>query len=80
MSSFLYQLTAAAEGVYIWGGSGGQKDNYIHTHTRVQNVGYAIKTMEMYQSSELVDHFVIYIPWLLPPDLCILLALYAHAR
>ena len=50
---------AAAEFVYIWGGSGGQKDNYIHTHKRFHNMGYAIKTMEMYQSSELVDHFVI---------------------
>ena len=25
---------AAAEGVYIWGGSGGQKDNYIHMKSR----------------------------------------------
>ena len=38
---------AAAEGVYIWGGSGGQKDNYIHTHTRLHILGYAIKAMEM---------------------------------
>ena len=29
-------------------GSGGQKDNYIHTHTRLHNLGYAIKTMEMF--------------------------------
>ena len=41
------------------GGSCGQKDNYIHTHTRLHNMGYAIKKMEMYQSSELFDHFVI---------------------
>ena len=51
--------SAAAEGVYIWGGSGGQRDNYIHT--RVHNMGYAIKlkTVEMCQSSEFADHFVI---------------------
>ena len=47
---------AAAEGVYIWGAV--QKDNNIHTHTRLYK-GYAIKTMEMYQRSDLVDHFVI---------------------
>ena len=51
---------AAAEGVYIWGGGGGggavQKDDNIHTHTRLHNLGYAIKTMEMYQRSDLVDH------------------------
>ena len=50
--------------VYLGGGGGGGRegavvDNYIHTHTRLHNMGYAIKTMEMYQSSELVDHFVI---------------------
>ena len=41
------------------GGSGGQRDNYIHT--RVHNMGYAIKlkTVEMCQSSEFADHFVI---------------------
>ena len=42
-------IAAAAEGVYIWGGgggSGGQKDNYIHTHTRIHNMGYAFKMME----------------------------------
>ena len=52
-------IAAAAEGVYIWGGSGGQRDNYIHT--RVHNMGYAIKlkTVEMCQSSEFADHFVI---------------------
>ena len=48
--------------LYLGGGGGGgavQKDNYIHTHTRLHNLGYAIKTMEMYQRSELVNHFVI---------------------
>ena len=30
----------------IFGGSGGQKDNYIHTHTRIHNMGYAFKMME----------------------------------
>ena len=39
------------------GGGGGQRDNYIHT--RVHNMGYAIKTVEMCQSSEFADHFVI---------------------
>ena len=50
---------AAAKGVYIWGGSCGQKDNSIHTHTHLHNMGSEIKMMEMYQSSEHVDHFVI---------------------